>query len=57
MLLTIPYQAFEVENVHLLPFEHNKYNKYIARLNYHDASIQFQDITILSPPMKVIDYY
>ena len=56
MLLAIPYQAFEVENVHLLPFQCN-YGKCIARLMYKDNSIDFHDVCILSPPIKVVDYH
>jgi hypothetical protein len=56
MLLTIPYQAFEVENVHLLPFQCNYNGKCMARLIYKDHSIDFHDICILSPPIKVVDY-
>jgi hypothetical protein len=28
----------------------------IARLSYKDTSLDFQDVSILSPPIKVIDY-
>ena len=57
MLLTIPYQAFEIGNVHLAPFQYNKYGKPIACLSYKDASIDFQDISILTPPLLVHDYF
>jgi hypothetical protein len=56
MLLSIPYQALEIGNIHLTPFQADKYGKAIARLSYKDASIDFQDVSILSPPLKVIDY-
>ena len=56
MILTIPYQAFEICNVHVTPFSHDKYGKLIARLMYKDTSIDFQDVCILSPPLKVMDY-
>ncbi len=56
MILTIPYQAFEVGNIHLTPFQLTKYGKSIAKLRYKDNSIDFHDVSILSPPIKVIDY-
>ncbi len=56
MLLSIPYQALEIGNIHLTPFQADKYGKAVARLSYKDNSIDFQDVSILSPPVKVIDY-
>ena len=56
MLLSIPYQALEICNIHLTPFQADKYGKAVARLSYKDNSIDFQDVSILSPPIKVIDY-
>lgn len=56
MILSIPYQALEISNIHLTPFQSDKYGKAIARLSYKDTSIDFQDVSILSPPLKVIDY-
>ena len=56
MLLSIPYQALEISNIHLTPFQADKYGKAIARLSYKDASIDFHDVSILTPPLKVIDY-
>lgn len=56
MILTVPYQAIEVSNVHLNPFQTDKYGKSIARLTYKDTSIDFYDVPILSPPLKIIDY-
>jgi hypothetical protein len=56
MLLSIPYQALEVSNIHLSPFQSDKYGKAIARLSYKDNSIDFQDVSILSPPINIIDY-
>jgi hypothetical protein len=41
--------------VQLQQFIYDKYNRNIALLTYND-SIEFKDITILSPPMKVLDY-
>lgn len=56
MILSIPYQALEISNIHLTPFQSDKYGKAIARLSYKDNSIDFQDVSILSPPLKVVDY-
>jgi hypothetical protein len=56
MLLGIPYQAIEVGNIHLSPFQTDKYGKSLAKLSYKDTSIEFQDVSIISPPLKVIDY-
>lgn len=56
MLLAIPYQGIEINRIHLTYFKYNQYGKSIARFLYKDDSIDFQDISILSPPMRVIDY-
>jgi len=56
MLLSIPFQALEISNIHLSPFQSDKYGKAIAKLSYKDNSLDFQDVCILSPPIKVIDY-
>lgn len=56
MILSIPYQALEIGNIHLTPFQADKYGKAVARLSYKDNSIDFQDVSILSPPVKIIDY-
>lgn len=56
MLLSIPHQALEIANIHLSPFQSDKYGKYMARLTYKDNSIDFQDVSIVTPPIKVIDY-
>ena len=55
MILTIPYQALEISNIHLTPFQPDKYGKAIAYLSYKD-SIDFQDVSILTPPVKIIYY-
>jgi hypothetical protein len=55
MILSIPYQRFENTNVQLQQFIQSKNNRNIALLTYHDT-IDFKDITILTPPMKVIQY-
>ena len=31
MILTIPYQAFEMCNVHVTPFSHDRYGKLITK--------------------------
>jgi hypothetical protein len=54
--LTIPHQAFEVAHVHLTPFQLDRFGKSIARLTYKDHSIDFHDVSILSPPVRVLDY-
>lgn len=56
MILSIPHQTFEVSNIHLTPFQLDKYGRAIARLNYKDSSVDFQDVTILSPPVRVFDF-
>lgn len=56
MLLSIPFQALEINNIHLTPFQSDKYGKAVARLSYKDPSIDLQDVSILSPPIKIIDY-
>ena len=56
MILTIPYQTFEIGNIHLTPFQLDRYGKTIARLAYKDSSLEFHDVSILSPPLTIIDY-
>jgi hypothetical protein len=56
MILSIPYQALEIGNIHLTPFQSDKYGKAVARMSYKDNSLEFQDVSILSPPIRVIDY-
>jgi dynactin complex subunit len=56
MILTVPYQALQVGNIHITPFSQDKYGKSLAKLSYKDPSIDFQDVSILTPPLKVIDY-
>lgn len=55
-LLTIPYQAFEVSNVHVTPFQVDKYGKWMAQLIYKDSSIDFHDVSLMTPPLRIIDY-
>jgi hypothetical protein len=56
MILSIPYQAFEVGHIHLTPFQLDRFGKTIARLSYKDPSIDFHDVSILSPPITVLHY-
>jgi hypothetical protein len=56
MILSIPYQVLEIGNIHLTPFQSDKYGKELARMSYKDSSIEFQDVSILTPPLKIIDY-
>jgi hypothetical protein len=56
MILTIPYQAFEIGNIHLTPFQLDRYGKTIARLAYKDTALDFHDVSILSPPLTILDY-
>ncbi len=56
MILSIPYQALEIGNIHLTPFQSDKYGKAVARMSYKDNSIDFHDVSILSPPIRVVDY-
>jgi len=56
MLLSIPYQALEICNIHLSPFTPDKYGKQLARLAYKDASIDLHDVAILTPPLTILDY-
>jgi hypothetical protein len=55
-ILTIPYQAFEVNHVYLTPFQMDKYGKWVAQLTYKDTSIDFNDVSLMTPPLRVIDY-
>lgn len=56
MILTIPYQNFKIGNIHLTPFQLDRYGKTIARLSYRDGSLDFHDVSILSPPLTIVDY-
>ena len=56
MILSIPYQALEICNIHLSPFTPDKYGKQLARLAYKDASIDLHDVAILTPPLTIMDY-
>jgi len=56
MILSIPHQAFEIGNINAMPFQVDRYGKTIARLYYKDNSIDFQDVSIMSPPLRIVDY-
>jgi hypothetical protein len=56
MILTIPYQTLEIPNINILPFVVDQKGKNIARMNYKDSSIQFDDVSILTPPMRIVSY-
>ena len=56
MLLSIPYQALEISNIHLSPFTPDKYGKQLARLAYKDTSIDIHDVAIMTPPLRILDY-
>jgi len=56
MILSIPHQAIEIGNIHVTPFQIDRFGKPIARLCYKDNSIDFHDVSILSPSLRIIDY-
>jgi hypothetical protein len=56
MILSIPYQHFEIENISLAPFKIDKNGKPIAKLSYKDQLLSFNDVSIISPAITVIDY-
>jgi hypothetical protein len=56
MILSILYQALELCNIHLNPFTYDKYGKQLARFSYKDPSIDLHDVSIISPPLRIIDY-
>ena len=56
MILSIPYNIFDVSNIHLTHFIQDKHGKIIAKLAYKDKIIDFNDVSIMTPPLRVIDY-
>lgn len=56
MILSIPYQALQIGNIHLSPFQTDKYGKAISKMTYNDSSINCYDVSILSPPLTVLNY-
>lgn len=55
-LLSIPIPTFEVSYVYVTPFQIEKNGKWMAQLSYKDPSIDFQDVSLLTPPLRVVDY-
>lgn len=56
MILTVPYQTLEISRVHLNPFVKDNKGRSIASLVYKDSAIEINDLSILTPPLKVLDY-
>ena len=56
MILTIPYPIFDIQHIQLSPFQSHAYGKNIAHLSYHDPSIEFRDVNLLTPSMVVEEY-
>ena len=56
MFLAVPYHSFDVSHIHMSSFQPDKYGKTIARLMYKDPSIDFHDVSMLSPPVHVVQY-
>jgi hypothetical protein len=54
--LTIPYQAFEAENVYLLPYQNDFKNRRYNTLSYKDSAVELTDIPILTPPLSIQRY-
>jgi hypothetical protein len=57
MILSIPYQRFESSRVQVQTFIPCKYNRTMALLSYTDPAIDFKDITLITPPMRVMHYH
>jgi len=57
MILSVPYHIFETSHVQLHPFIQTKYGKTIALVTYNDPAIDFKDITLLTPPMRMLHYH
>ena len=55
-VLSIPYQTFDIHHVYLSPFQLDKYGKWMAQLSYKDHSIDLNDVCLLTPLLRVIDY-
>lgn len=54
--LTIPYQAFEAENVYLLPHQNDFKNRLYNTLSYKDSAVELTDLPILTPPLSIQRY-
>jgi hypothetical protein len=56
MILSVPYQAIEIGNIHLGNFQYDSKGRNIIPISYKDNSIEMNDMSILTPPLKIIDY-
>jgi hypothetical protein len=56
MILTIPHQALEIGFVHVSPFQCDEYGRNLANLTYKDHSVQFKDICVMTPSLKIVKY-
>jgi hypothetical protein len=56
MHLTIPYQTLEINRIHLNNFKKDNKGRSIAPLSYKDSSVEINDLSILTPPLTVLDY-
>jgi|LauGreDrversion4_2_1035121.scaffolds.fasta_scaffold49470_3 hypothetical protein len=55
-LLTIPCSTFDVSVVYVTPFQMDAKGRWMAQLSYKDPAIEFSDVCLLTPPLRVIDY-
>lgn len=56
MLLTIPYQLLEPQNIQLENFHADYKQRIIAPLLYKAVAVQFNDVPILTPILTVSEY-
>jgi hypothetical protein len=56
MILSVPYQAIEIGNIILNDFQYDNKGRNIIPITYKDNSIEMNDLSILTPPLKIIDY-
>lgn len=54
--LTIPSQAFDVHHVYVTPFQMDRHGKWLARFSYKDPSVDLQDVCLITPPLRILDY-
>lgn len=55
-LLTIPCTTFDVSFVYVTPFQIDAKGRWMAELSYKDPAIDFSDVCLWTPPLRVIDY-
>jgi hypothetical protein len=55
-LLTIPCTTFDVSLVYITPFQIDAKGRLMAELSYKDPAIEFSDVCMWTPPLRVIDY-